>query len=65
MKRYLITRNLDEFIIWEKKWWGWKCLKDKKGFVSFKTVEEAEKYVVKANMLHGLYPIVKEITFRN
>lgn len=65
MKRYLITENFTKYIIWEKRWWGWKCLKSSgDDFLSFTTVEAAEKHIRKINMLHGLYPIVKEVIFQ-
>lgn len=64
MKRYVIAENLSKFIIFKKTFWGWKCLRqpgDK--YLCFDTLEAAEKYLKKKHMLHGLYPIVKEVYY--
>jgi hypothetical protein len=65
MKRFLITKRGNSFVIWKKTFWGWRRLKTGTYlYLHFDSPEEAEEYLRKTYPFKCYYPIVKEVNLQ-
>jgi hypothetical protein len=65
MKRFLITKCGNSFIIWKKTFWGWRSIKSYFDTpVLFSTPEEAETHLRNVYPFKNCYPIVKEVNIQ-